>query len=503
MGDTRQRLLALGVGALMLAAPLYWAGVPPMPRMLLELGALPVIAAVFWPKAVWEDGRRPDGGLLAGLALLALYPLLYLLPLPPGAWAVLPGASGREPYLQALALFPGQAAQWRAASVSPTLTEAYWLAFLPPAAVFLGVLALPEAGRRRLAHLAVGMAVFQSLLGLMQYRAAGDAFLCFGANICGASAHGTYYDYDHLAGLLEMLLPVAVGLVGANIGGAGHAPRYRAGWRERLGFWLSWRGHSTAMLGACCVAILLGLVFTRSRSGITIIMLGILVCLAVFARRLGEGNKASAMIGTVVVVALGLVLDIGLAPVLQRFSFEDSLHDARLLIYSHALEGIGKFLPLGSGPGTFPEVFRQFQPVEFGNRFINHAHNDYLEWLFEGGLAGGLLLALILALYLRQWLRLAAAGPRHSSRYVQYGAGIGLLLLALHSLTDFNWHIPANAVYAAFLAGLFLARPEDRGGQSRPDTGGRRPGGAEPGNAFVLAKPQGRVNNPFDDRAQD
>jgi O-antigen ligase len=208
------------------------------------------------------------------------------------------------------------------------------------------------------------------------------------------------------------------------------------------------------------------------------------------------------LIGTLVVVVLGLALDIGLAPVLQRFSFEDPLHDSRMLIYSRALEGIGKFLPLGSGPGTFPEAFRQFQPVELGNRFVNHAHNDYLEWLFEGGLAGAALGVLLLAAYLRQWLSLAAEGPRHSFRFVQFGAGIGLLLLLLHSLADFNWHIPANALYAAFLAGLFLARPGHSGrgathGDSRHDTGLPE---SEAQRLFVLAKPAGPVRNPFDDR---
>jgi len=491
--------VACCIGALLLAAPLNWAGVPPLPHLFLELGAVAVLALIFWSVPVWPEGGRPSNGFLLALALLLAYPLLYLLPLPPALWMHAPG-SGREPYAQALALLSGESPGWRALSVSPTLTEAYWLAFLPPLAVFLGVLGLPERHRLALAHLAVGVAVLQSLLGLMQYGAARDSWLCFGAPICGSSAHGTYYNYDHLAGFLEMLLPVAVGLIGANMGRGGAARRYRQSWGERFAFWASWRGHATAVLAAGSVAMLLGLVFTRSRSGITIIMLGILVCLAVFGRRLGMANKSSGVIGTIAVVALGLALDIGLAPVQQRFSFEDALHDARGAIYANALEAIGQFLPLGSGPGTFPEAFRQFQPMAFGRYFINHAHNDYLEWLFEGGLAGAALGVLLLAVYLRQWFTLAAAASAHSFRFVQFGAGVGLLLLLLHSLTDFNWHIPANALYAALLAGLFLGRP----GHGAPPVDGRRehgPSDAEqPRPLFVLAKPTLPVHNPFDDR---
>ena len=43
---------------------------------------------------------------------------------------------------------------------------------------------------------------------------------------------------------------------------------------------------------------------------------------------------------------------------------------------------------------------------------------------------------------------------------MQVGAGISLLLMALHSLTDFNLHIPANAIYFALLAAVFFHRSE-------------------------------------------
>ena len=43
---------------------------------------------------------------------------------------------------------------------------------------------------------------------------------------------------------------------------------------------------------------------------------------------------------------------------------------------------------------------------------------------------------------------------------VQAGAGIGLLMMALHGLTDYNWHIPANAIYYALMAGVFFHRGE-------------------------------------------
>jgi hypothetical protein len=39
------------------------------------------------------------------------------------------------------------------------------------------------------------------------------------------------------------------------------------------------------------------------------------------------------------------------------------------------------------------------------------------------------------------------------------GAGLGTLALILHGAFDFNFHIPANAIYFSFLAGVFFFTP--------------------------------------------
>lgn len=152
-----------------------------------------------------------------------------------------------------------------------------------------------------------------------------------------------------------------------------------------------------------------------------------------------------------------------MVPVLDRFSVEGAVNDARWSIYSATLEGIGTFSPLGSGPGNYPDVFPAFQPPELGRWFINHAHNDYLEWLFEGGLMAAVLITLLAVLYAVRWLKVWHWEDWSRLRFIQAGAGIGTLLLLIHSLVDFNLHIPANIVYFAFLAGVFFADPESEG----------------------------------------
>ena len=149
----------------------------------------------------------------------------------------------------------------------------------------------------------------------------------------------------------------------------------------------------------------------------------------------------------------------------------------------------------------YPDAFQAYQPLELGRWFINHAHNDYLEWLFEAGLPAALILALLLVLYLHQWGKVWTREEWSRFRFVQVGAGIGIFLLLLHGLVDYNLRIPANIVYFAFLVGIFFRRPEQepatgrrRGARRTADLAPHQPaGGPEPA---VELKPED-LKNPF------
>ena len=93
-------------------------------------------------------------------------------------------------------------------------------------------------------------------------------------------------------------------------------------------------------------------------------------------------------------------------------------------------------------------MFRRFQPGDVPY-FVNHAHNDYLEWLFEGGLVAAALMLVFLTLYVLRWREIWPSGEERWApiSFVRIAAGIGLLLMGLHGLVDFNLHIPANAVF--------------------------------------------------------
>jgi len=189
---------------------------------------------------------------------------------------------------------------------------------------------------------------------------------------------------------------------------------------------------------------------------IVLAMLGLLLCMFAFSRRVGRDN-AYGMIGTLTTVAVVLAVVVGLAPVWNRFALQDPAADLRWDIFATTLQAIGQFLPFGSGSGTFADVYPRFQTPEVIG-YINRAHNDYLEWIMEGGLVSAALILGFGWFYLRRWTEVWYRGTWSTFRFIQVGAGISILLLALHGLVDFNFHIPANAVFFAFLAGVFFHR---------------------------------------------
>ena len=454
-GKMRSAMIFWLLGGLLVLAPLYRAGNRPLPALLLELGALLLLVAAFWPSD--PPQKKPLGlgmGEILFLVLLFLFPALYLIPLPGFILSWLPG---REPYVTGLELLGIEASTSGAQmAIDPLATESAWLRLLLPIAGFLGARLLPATRLLQLVSLLFAVATLQALLGLMQFGQGAGSPLYWGmTHTHFGSGVGTYDNRNHLAGLLEMVLPVALALLIYSVGR--RSGRQASGnWRHQAAFFSTLRGHAAFRYGALSLLLLTGLIFTRSRTGLALAMVGILLVTFALSRRIG-GESVRTPIKTILALALAVAVSIGLVPILDRFTTLDPMEDLRWALFSATLHGIGALFPLGSGPGSYEAVFPAFQPLELGHWQVDYAHNDYLHWLFEGGLVVGLLLLLLLILYLARWRALWTPEAWSRLRFVQVGAGIGLLLLACHELLDYNLHMPANMLYFAFLMGVFFS----------------------------------------------
>ena len=483
----------------MVFAPIFRAGQLPLSYAILQVCAVLALLLALWNPTTGGLTKRE----LTAAALLLLFPLLYLVPVP---GAVMDWLPGREPYAAALALLDHQelSAPIRL-SLFPAETVSAWLMLLIPVGVFLGTRMLDHKRLYRLVQVLIGIACVQAILGLMQFGAGRESPLYLGMTFTSfGSAVGTYPNRNHLAGLIEMVLPITLALYIYNLGRTERQGTH--GWKSRVVFFASMRGHIAFVYGALALLLIIGVIFTRSRTGIALTMLGMLLVTFAFARRIG-GDNVYGPAGTVVAFAVGIGIVIGLAPILDRFATLDPLEDNRWTMASATMDGISAFSPIGSGPGTFANVFHAFQPLELGRWFIDHAHNDYLQWLFEGGALAALLILLLLGLYFFQWRKVWTQAAWSKFRFIQVGAGIGIFLLVLHELVDYNLSKPANMVYFAFLVGIFFS-PPDKDASPGPRRSGKRRGSSQTQAVLPtadskavkpLAPAPDQIKNPFAD----
>src|SRR5262249_61424042 len=77
-------------------------------------------------------------------------------------------------------------------------------------------------------------------------------------------------------------------------------------------------------------------------------------------------------------------------------------------------------------------------------KIVNHAHNDYLESLAETGIVGGLCCAWFLGVLVVSTLRFLNAEGNSFPNILRLCGWTACCGLLVHSLVDFNLHIPSN-----------------------------------------------------------
>lgn len=289
-----------------------------------------------------------------------------------------------------------------------------------------------------------------SIFGILQYLTFNGKLYWFRVMRYGGYPFGPYVNRNHFAGFAEMVIPVA--LVPLVLG------RVR---RERL-----------FLVVLFAVVPIVALFLSASRGGIVSFVVQLLILFSLLLIRRVR-SKHMIVGGLVMLGAMTAVSWIGVQKVLERFegiqSFEVSTgkraamrQDTWRLFLDHPM--------VGTGLGTFQMVFPPYDSL-YDGKIANHAHNDYLEVLAETGLIGGLCCAWFLGVLIRDSLR----------GMTELGSSLGSVLnlsgllacsgILVHSLVDFNLHIPANALFffvSAHMATVRLQRNDPVLAESPP-----------------------------------
>ena len=425
---------------LLISAPLLYSGKTALTLMILEYLGLGLLCLTLWLVPITQKLHLPVA-LFLTLSILAA--ISYLLPIPENYWHLLPHHG-----------FYTEVVDWlKSKNTTPTFTlslishetQKALLTLVPAIAIFLATSHFDKNHLKQLVMIFLGVTSLEAALGLIQYSSNNPDFF-FGIKANGNAAQGTYFNRDHFAALMETCLPFAIGFSLNAIG------RHQHHHNDHL---IIIKGNHFLIFASLSILILLGGIFSMSRTGIFLIAIAILLSSVFFARHIG-GRQSASITGIISTITIGFITSIGLIPILNRFIEQDPLADGRWDIWQYTIVGIKAFFPVGSGPGTFPDVYRAFQPLE-QQGFINHAHNDYLELMFDMGLAGMVIIGGFFLLYLYGWVKLWDK-PWDEEHLMQNAAGISILLLLLHSLTDFNLHTPANMIIFGFLCAIFFRK---------------------------------------------
>jgi len=430
-------VLAIQLSALALAGA--WVFRTPKPRVNSFL-----LKALKWPRRLFF------GFWVVVLVQVVPWPKFLVKLVSPGTFAFLSTYSPDFPRSSfvSLSLAPGQ-----------TLRQALlWLTYF-----LVAVIIIRNVNRfaqiQKLFAAIVIMGVFEALFGLFNLSSGSPSLLLYPKTLHLDSVTGTFVNRNHLAGYLEMVLPLALGLVLSRIGiFALRDPKVRRNWRRVLP---ALGGRSLAVNLIISLAVLVmavGLVKSQSRSGIFLLFFTFLLFAEIIIFHFSESKERQKLsrdfINVSFLVILGFSLYIGLGTIVNRFSADTTLfHDGRTMFWGNIVSMIKGFPLLGTGLGTFASVYPLYEKSGF-EMTLDHAHNDYLEAFSEVGLIGGaLLIAGIVFLMVRIFL---AWRERRSTEIkgLALGGLVSLVVILTHSLTDFNMHIPSNALLFTIILAL-------------------------------------------------
>lgn len=402
---------------------------------IVGLAALPLLGVSLWRLraglvATWR-------GPLILLACVVALPLLQLIPLPAGLWTALPGRAPVVEGLRAAGLQPG----WAPLTLSPQATWASLLSLLPACALFLAALTVDAATRMRLVLAVLAVAAVSVVLGAAQLAGGEDSPLRFYAITNKGAAVGFFSNRNHLASMLIVSAVLASAL--ATLA-AVHRPARKVS-----------VGAALCLIGL----VIVGVGMTGSRAGLLLLFPAGLGAMAL-AWRAGVGHgRGKAILGLLVGGFLGAVVVVRLSfgQAIDRFQtgFSD---DVRVTAAGVAWKAIKAFAPVGAGFGAFVPVYKMFEPPEAViNTYINHAHDDWIEVVLEGGLPAVLLLVAFLVWFCRTaWTLWRQGGPEQT---LARAGSLCVLLLLAHSAMDYPLRTPVMMSLFALSCALMLAAP--------------------------------------------
>ncbi len=423
-----------------------------------DIASLPLLRAVAVLMAFWaatglaaDDWRRIRTPFVL-LLLLTAWIAIQLVPLPPAIWQGLPG---RETIVAIDSLL-GQPDLWRPISLTPSQTWNSLLAMTVPIAALLLAARLDPEDYPRLMLAIVGVAAVSALMGFFQLLSgAGSAAYLYRITNSEAMV-GLFANRNHQAMFLACATIVAAMLL--------RDERMRNRQSRPMQLALIFAG-----LTFTALTVMIG---SRAgfAAGVVAFAAGYVIVVAAWHAK-PAGRRAAAVSPGVpgiwrflvysppILLAMLMGVAIWLSDrttALSRLADQDIADDLRIRAWPTVLSMIEKYWTVGSGVGSFPDVYKMFEPdALLQPSYFNHAHNDWAEMLLAGGLPMALILLVALVWFARKFLALGLRNLVKGHRGdLRLPVLVVVVILAAASLGDYPLRVPSLQVMAIMLITL-------------------------------------------------
>ncbi len=457
-------MIVLVIGVLLFGAVHTYA------YTLVKIGVLGASLLVVADMVRLEDGRRviriPNNPFLIGFVLIAAAVMVQMLPIFNSgviAWFSPESAviSGWKPLVMDTGPLTGSITPY----IHPVRESLIrWVVY---GLFFLGMVHVLNTRKRIETAIWVILILgcFEAVYGIYETYSGSNHIWWFNKIVYREDVTGTYINRNHFAGLMEMGVMLSAGFTAAIVtrkralGGQSDRERSVGDWKKRL-VAMDQVVFKRILILFMGIIMGVGLILSASRGGIISASLGMLT-MALLLLFKNEHRGKSLVLLSLFVGILVYGLSVGMDYTIKRFESFDSTFEGRSRFARNTIRMADDFSRTGIGIGNLRYAYPRYQAIEDAGVFVDYAHNDWAQFLAEGGVVGAVAMLTGIGIYLtgfrRRWRK------RNDVLAVSLGAASisAMVSIGVHSYSDFNLHIPANflmlmAIMAIGCSAVFL-----------------------------------------------
>lgn len=381
-----------------------------------------------------------------------------------------PFSGGDEPFYTALPFISAPRTR-RSLSLYGHSTREYLFKILAFAGLFFLIIETvrTRAQARRLIYVIIFTGLAIAVLSIInKYTYNGKALWIWKPLAPNAQPiNGPFINRSHFASYVNLIIPIGIGMVFYE------AERKIRGTEKKLSklklLLYTERGPRILIFFFASVVMIGALFLSLSRGG----MLSFVVMLFFMSLMIATRRSIRKRFITVLLIfsVLGLTTWFGWDPIIKRMELlknitQNPTSELRTQIWPQTFNTFKKYPLVGTGLGTFEYVFPMYKPAKSHFTFV-YAENDYLQMLSEGGIIGAGIISWFLIIFfhktVKRWI------TRHD-RFIVYsvlGCLMGIVGFLLATITNFNFHLPANAFLFTTVAGLAFTLVHIKSGSRR------------------------------------